>query len=162
MLQINNQKEKTGWLTKLGNQFFLFTELFFFLSFYNPFLSFLFSLFIKMSHKYNTYLKSEWWKYLREKRLKKHNYCQACGNNYNLQIHHYNYEFKYAGRASKAIKHTKVLCSTCHKLFHEMYPLKKDMTKHMNQFISMINLEKRNACKIWKEIKEREDWLKYV
>ena len=115
-----------------------------------------------MSYKYNKYLKSDWWKYLRDKRLKRHNYCQACNNKFNLQVHHYNYEYKYAGKASKAIKHTKVLCSNCHKLFHEMFPIKKDMTIQTNWFIKMVKAENLEARKIYKEIKERDEWLKYI
>ena len=115
-----------------------------------------------MSIKYNNYLKSEWWKRLREGRLKRNNKCQVCGSSYFLQIHHYNYEYKYAGRGSKAMKHTKVLCRNCHKSFHDTYGIKKDMTAEMNHFMKKNKSIIESARKDWKEMQEQEDWLKYL
>lgn len=115
-----------------------------------------------MGKTYNNFLKSDWWKYLRDKKLKKHKSCYVCGNKKFLQIHHYHYRYKYNGSAKKAIEDTHVLCSSCHKEFHRIYGVKKDMTKEMKAF-------KRNTQKdislmkaMYKELKDKEDWISSI
>jgi len=55
-----------------------------------------------MGTNYNKFLQSEWWKYLRQEKLKKENCCYFCKSKSNLQIHHYNYKYKYSGSKTKA------------------------------------------------------------
>ena len=117
-----------------------------------------------MGKKYNNFLKSEWWKELKEKRHKKRKGrgCEVCGNKSMLHIHHYNYRYKYSGKQSKAIKDTKVLCASCHKTFHDIYGVKKDMTKEMIQFTKDTRLAIKEAKKYYKEIMENEEWIKGI
>lgn len=113
-----------------------------------------------MGTNYNNYLKSEWWKGLRTQRLRHNKRCEACGKNENLQIHHFNYKFKYSGDAKKATKHTKVLCSRCHQAFHRNYGVKKDMTAEMKEFIKDARDNIKVAREQWKEIYAKEEWLR--
>lgn len=115
-----------------------------------------------MSKKYNTYLKSEWWKYLRSKKINNKSKCCICGIKERLQLHHFNYEFKYAGQASKATKHTKILCSGCHKAFHDTYGVKKDMTKEMEDFLHKNYQQKKQAKKLWREYYEMTKWISKI
>lgn len=114
-----------------------------------------------MGIKYNNFLRSDWWKFLRERKLKNKSRCDACGSYGTLHVHHYNYEFKYSGRASKAIKHTKVLCAGCHKAFHDKYGVKRNMQKEMDEFMREAKIAKNIAMKYYKELKEQEQWIKY-
>ena len=115
-----------------------------------------------MSIKYNKYLASNWWKSLRERRLKRNRWCEACGSNRNLQIHHYNYEYKYSGTPSKAIKHTKVLCSSCHQGFHIRFGVKLDMTEEMISFIRETKKEIAESKKMFNEIREIDRWISNI
>lgn len=63
---------------------------------------------------YNEYLLSDEWKKLREKALNKyHNRCVICGDKEKLQVHHLNYK-------NIEIPDLVVLCTDCHKFFHEV------------------------------------------
>ena len=112
-----------------------------------------------MSIKYNKYLSSNWWKSLRSRRLSSNNRCEICGNRNYLQIHHYNYEHKYAGDPKKAIKHTKVLCNSCHKAFHDTHGVKKDMTAEMKFFESRVREDIKMARQMREELEEKELWI---
>lgn len=105
-------------------------------------------------NKYNRFLKSEWWKTIRNRRFfKSGKICSACRSVKNLHIHHTSYELLYAGRLCKAVKYTCVLCRDCHYEFHNRFETKKDMREETNQFIE----EKKAFIKDRKL--EYEEWL---
>lgn len=69
--------------------------------------------------KYEDYLKSDYWKILREKRLKLDNYkCKRCGRTSNLEVHHNTYIYRGKGVA-KEIKNLITLCRDCHQELHD-------------------------------------------
>ena len=115
-----------------------------------------------MGIKYNNFLKSEWWKGLREKKLKKKKQCYVCGNKLYLQVHHYNYRFKYSGSASKAVKDTHLLCSGCHQEFHRLYGVKGNMEKEMREFTKNVRIQINGAKKMYRELMEKEDFIKNI
>jgi hypothetical protein len=106
-----------------------------------------------MKNKYNRFLSSEWWKYLRNKRLRKGAFCEICNTKTNLQIHHASYENLYKGRASKAIKYTHVLCGDCHHGFHKENKLERDMINATQEYIKK---EKRLLEESLEEYKQYE------
>lgn len=113
-----------------------------------------------MSTKYNNFLDSWWWKHLRDKEVKRQgNKCKACGNKKFLHLHHFNYRYKYSGKTSKVTKDTVVLCSGCHKLFHELNGVKKDMKKQTFDFIDCVKNEK---AKMHEEQVEYYDSIKWI
>jgi uncharacterized protein with PIN domain len=71
---------------------------------------------------YHDYLKSEQWEIKRQEKFKQvGKRCQVCNGSYRLQIHHRTYD-----RIGKEkLDDLTVLCSTCHKLFHDNGRLKK-------------------------------------
>lgn len=65
--------------------------------------------------KYTDYLKSDYWKVLRKKRLKLDNYkCAKCGETSNLQVHHKTYIFRGYGIPDE-INNLITLCKNCHQ-----------------------------------------------
>ena len=75
------------------------------------------TLFSKM--KYKDYLKSDYWKILRGKRLKLDNYkCIRCGKTSNLEVHHNTYISRGYG-VSDEIDNLITLCRDCHQEHHD-------------------------------------------
>ena len=75
------------------------------------------TLFSKM--KYKDYLKSDYWKILRGKRLKLDNYkCIRCGKTSNLEVHHNTYISRGYG-VSDEIDNLITLCRDCHQEQHD-------------------------------------------
>lgn len=69
--------------------------------------------------KYRDYLKSDYWKVLRKKRLKLDNYrCTQCGKTSNLEVHHKTYIFRGYG-VSDEINNLITLCRNCHQEQHD-------------------------------------------
>lgn len=116
-----------------------------------------------MGAKYNNFLKSEWWKDIRQKTVKRgRGRCKACGSDQIVHVHHYNYRYKYAGKASKAVKDTILLCPSCHKAFHDQFGSKADMTEETEKFLKQVHRGMKKAKKLWEEIYEKENWLKTI
>lgn len=71
---------------------------------------------------YEDYLQTTWWKNVREAALKRAEYrCQVCYSPNNLHVHHRTYE----RRGKEKDSDLTVLCSECHKLFHDNRRLAK-------------------------------------
>ena len=69
------------------------------------------------AERYEDFLKSDYWKYVRGKKLKDaHNKCQICGSKKSLNVHHNSYANH--GQEYKHLEDLVVLCSECHKKFH--------------------------------------------
>lgn len=65
----------------------------------------------EMREAYNAYMKSDAWRALREKKLKKVKYhCEDCGSADRLSVHHLTY--KHFGH--EKYTELKVLCDSCH------------------------------------------------
>lgn len=60
---------------------------------------------------YFDYLNSEHWQHV--KALYKRDYCELCGGNENLQLHHLSYVYYYEQE-----KHVATLCDRCHRATH--------------------------------------------
>jgi hypothetical protein len=68
---------------------------------------------------YAQYLKTEHWKNLRSKMLKRAKYkCELCNDNRRLHVHHKTYERRGCEWKSDLI----VLCEDCHAKFHDKLP----------------------------------------
>ncbi|QLE46474.1 HNH endonuclease (plasmid) [Nostoc sp. C052] len=68
---------------------------------------------------YPTYLKSDFWKSVRELALKRAGYaCQTCNAKTNLQVHHRTYQHR--GYEDQHIEDLVTLCNTCHKKIHNI------------------------------------------
>lgn len=76
---------------------------------------------INLQHMpYNEYLKTEHWKKIRKRALKKAKYaCRLCNSKENLNVHHRTYKRKGAEIPSDII----VLCESCHGKFHDKVAL---------------------------------------
>lgn len=107
-----------------------------------------------MKNKYNRFLNSEWWSYLRKKRLRKGAFCEICNTKENLHIHHASYENLYQGKAGKAIRDTHVLCKDCHYAFHKEHKLERNMIEQTRNFI------KKQKRLIQKSLREYEQYEK--
>ena len=64
---------------------------------------------------YKDYLKSDDWKYLRDKIIKSRKVCEICGINKHLIVHHKNYD-RVPQEKSKDLM---VLCWDCHNDIHK-------------------------------------------
>lgn len=82
-----------------------------------------------MNTKYQEYLKSGEWKYLRDKKLKQANYtCDGCGEQYRaLEVHHLTYE----RIGEELLTDLVVFCPQCHKKAHGLSP-KSKWSKYIN------------------------------
>lgn len=67
---------------------------------------------------YLNFYKSDWWKDLRSRKLKREKCCYICSTANWLQVHHIGYKNIYRGRIDDALKDTVVLCRECHGAVH--------------------------------------------
>lgn len=66
---------------------------------------------------YSEFLRSEYWKIIRKKILKRDgNKCRICGFEKNLQIHHDSYKHHF--REHRHLKDLMVMCGKCHTEHH--------------------------------------------
>lgn len=67
--------------------------------------------------KYHDYLKSKYWKAVRQAVLKRdNNSCVICGCTYSLQVHHDSY--KHVCNELRHLEDVMTLCQKCHKEHH--------------------------------------------
>lgn len=68
--------------------------------------------------KYKRFLSSEYWRVVREIKIKESGgRCAVCGSSDNLQVHHRSYE--HHGNEHLHLDDLVVLCGRCHTLFHK-------------------------------------------
>lgn len=115
-----------------------------------------------MGIKYNKFLRSEWWKDLRQRKLGNKNVCDVCKSYGKLHIHHFNYRYKYSGSVKRAIQDTKVLCSKCHYEFHKRFGVKKDMTKEMHIFLWESKKDLDKAYTMYRQWEKDTEWIKNI
>lgn len=73
-----------------------------------------------MNEAYEEYLRSEYWKSLREEILEKdHHRCVVCGRKKNLNVHHLTYD--HLGNREAEWYDLVTLCQDCHQRVHELY-----------------------------------------
>lgn len=73
-----------------------------------------------MNEAYEEYLRSEYWKSLREEILEKdHHRCVVCGRKENLNVHHLTYD--HLGDREAEWFDLVTLCRDCHQRAHELY-----------------------------------------
>lgn len=71
--------------------------------------------------KYHVYLKSKYWKQVREVVLKRDkNACVICQSTYRLQVHHDNY--KHIANELRHLEDVMTLCDKCHREHHYAQP----------------------------------------
>lgn len=105
---------------------------------------------------YINFYKSDWWKDLRNRKIKKTPYCEICSENEKLQVHHIGYEYFYSSLPSQALKYTIVLCQRCHETVHEIQKERKLNTKQTEEIINQL---KEEAIK-WRKLEE--EWEREV
>lgn len=106
-----------------------------------------------MGWKYNKYLSSEWWKFVRQKAVNRgKGRCIICRSEKRIHVHHFHYRYKYSGSASKAVKDTVLFCGGCHNAFHKKYGSKKDMTRETKFFIKQSKKQIKVAREQWEEL----------
>jgi 5-methylcytosine-specific restriction endonuclease McrA len=64
--------------------------------------------------KYEEYLRTAHWLNVKKRQLQKHQKCQVCGSQENLQVHHNTYN-PFKEEENDLI----VLCKSCHEKFHK-------------------------------------------
>lgn len=75
--------------------------------------------------KYHRYLKSNWWKEIRDNKIKKEKSCFICFSETRLLLHHYSYKNIYKASKTKSVDHTIVLCFDCHNIVHQIQHKRK-------------------------------------
>lgn len=86
--------------------------------------------------KYKEYLKSEHWINLKKETLTRRGWCQNCGTNKKLLLHHKNYKCLFNEKAEDII----ILCIKCHHIKHKK---KKFKIRGVNlDFTRVKNIEK--------------------
>jgi hypothetical protein len=73
---------------------------------------------LKMSQKYNDYLKTDYWKAVADAVKKRAGYkCQLCNSPHDIEAHHRSYA--HLGRELDFLDDLTCLCRKCHGRFHE-------------------------------------------
>ena len=102
-----------------------------------------------MGKAYSDYLKSDHWRELKSRKLKKR--CAVCGSTKNIEHHHLFYRKLYDVEASDI----RVLCHRCHSLTHKLIDsgeLVIDRNKsHQSVFSSIKNAIKKSLGIGWGE-----------
>jgi hypothetical protein len=66
-----------------------------------------------MSERYRSYLQSESWRWVRERKLKSIGFkCEHCGNGGSLHVHH----LRYGSLGKEPLHDLMALCARCHEL----------------------------------------------
>ena len=91
----------------------------------------------KCPREYNSYIKSKFWEKRKNSFFQKFlKMCARCGSKKYIHLHHKMYYPALFG--DEPDNHLCPLCETCHKIFHEKYGVKKDMSLETDLFISSI------------------------
>lgn len=92
----------------------------------------------RIPRKYAVYIKSVHWEKRKNKYYKDFGkICFTCLTTNYIQLHHLKYEYNKFGEEPDD---TLVpLCVGCHNEFHELFGVKKDMTKEFNEFVEIKN-----------------------
>lgn len=93
---------------------------------------------------YEKYVKTDCFSLRRIAYLKNHKWCEGCGQNIPLQLHHLTYE-----RLGRELdKDLLALCERCHRTFHELPGAtpKLWITQHVD---NMPDAEKRELVLSW-------------
>jgi len=85
--------------------------------------------------KYKNYLESEEWQNARKMVLKYYPKCCRCGSTDRLNVHHGSYKNLTKEKPSDLF----VLCGSCHKEFHERFPLEENIRTETKFFIREKN-----------------------
>ena len=93
----------------------------------------------KTIRSYKTYMKSKLWVKRKNRYWQEHGrYCVACGGTYMVTLHHAYYSGIYGNEPDTEVF---AFCRGCHKRFHEIYKLQKDMREDTNKFIDEVQEE---------------------
>ena len=68
--------------------------------------------------KYRKYLGSKKWRSFRKSVIKKRKFCELCGKNKNLQVHHLTYKILYKERRWGNWNYVLLVCKDCHYMIH--------------------------------------------
>ncbi len=68
---------------------------------------------------YSEYLKSPYWKAIRQYLIYTKRQCNICKSSYNLTVHHKTYE--HVGYEYKHLEDLQVVCYKCHRKYHTKY-----------------------------------------
>jgi hypothetical protein len=95
---------------------------------------------------YQEYLKSDYWKEIREKVYKRDNYkCKLCGSKENICVHHSTYD----NLGNEILDDLITICKHCHNAFHKINPN-----------ISYKNYVLKNI--LIKEHLEKEEYIMFI
>ena len=112
---------------------------------------------------YRDYLKTTLWGRTRRRKLKKSFKCQVCGSNDDiLDVHHRYYEKQGEGILKKEKDmDLKVLCRSCHTLYHKYFGKRKMKLKYVDTIKNWIarGFEIEGAFKLVSKGKYRPEHL---
>ena len=96
---------------------------------------------------YNKYLKSDYWKEVKEKIHKRDDYkCRLCNSDEDLHVHHRSYEFL----GNENLDDLITLCRSCHYIFHKKNPQHNYSTYIKNKEWEIIKKqEEKEFIDIW-------------
>lgn len=99
---------------------------------------------------HRAYLRTDHWKKLREKALKRDGHqCLACGGTERLQVHHKRYR---ATLEETKLRDLETLCNTCHRIEH-LLPVILPIDRAAREITTEINWERRPTPEMWKKFK---------
>lgn len=96
--------------------------------------------------KYHRYLKSNWWKEIKEKNLKQK--CEICFSKYSLLLHHFSYKDLYKPTLKKASRNTITVCNSCHHVIHTLQKERKLTYEQTKSIVDELKKEFKTAVKI--------------
>lgn len=99
---------------------------------------------------YHTYIHSEEWELKRQLVFKNQKTCQKCWTEHYLNVHHWTYKRLWSEKLSDLF----VICSDCHKKFHEQFWVKNNMMKLTRKYLWLTR--KKIQVKVQKKIKEKQ------
>ncbi len=88
----------------------------------------------RIPKKYSVYIKSKWWEERKNKYYRAHKkICTKCGSTDFIDLHHIIYNRSQFGCEPDV--DLSPLCKKCHCAFHEIYGVKRNMTKFFKEFL---------------------------
>lgn len=104
--------------------------------------------------KYHRYLKSDWWKEIKQSKLKKAKSCFVCKSRVGLLLHHFSYKDIYKSTIKKASKNTVVICYQCHEAVHEEQKKLKCSYEETRNILNRMKSDYKKAVEIYHKINQ--------
>lgn len=104
--------------------------------------------------KYHRYLESNWWKEIKESKLKKAKSCFICKSKYSLLLHHFSYKDIYKPRIQTASKNTVVICYSCHEAVHAEQHKRNCSYEETRSIVDEMKRDYSKAIKLYSKLNQ--------